>query len=72
MIRLSPRISETSEDVSKNSEVPNGFTMRLGSIEEEQSPRLSSFKIGEPGIRSAIYMDHSLISRLDQVFIFLW
>ena len=33
--------------------------MHLGSTEEEQSPRLSSFKINEPRIRSVIYMDYS-------------
>ena len=48
--------------------------MRLGSTVEEQSPprpsKLSSFKIGIPGIKSVIYMDCSFL-KLDQVSFFV-
>ena len=45
--------------------------MHLGLTEEKQSPRLSSFKIGEPGIGRVIYTSYSF-PRLDQVYISLW
>ena len=43
--------------------------MHLGPTEEQKSTtiRLLSFKIGEPGISSVIYMDYSF-HKLDQVY----
>ena len=43
--------------------------MPLGSTEEEQPPRLSSFKIGEPEMRNVINKDYSFL-KLDQACIF--
>ena len=45
--------------------------MHLGLTEEWSPSRLSSFKIGEPGIQRVIYMDYFFL-KLDQVGIFVW